>query len=198
VSKGGVWSPGQHVPNSRHSVVGVAVGRWHRPGQAGIDRCRPTRRASSARAPRSRAPPRGCCEGRREPSLGDPMRNRRSQASVRAGFFAGSSPRWGLDGEPKPGSMRERANASRGIGCGRRRRWRAPRAGPVSRKRHPQARGAGAVPSRDQHRTVKRRRWISLGSGRFAIPHPGRTQPNLDLTPSGGAIHRTPSGGTWT
>jgi hypothetical protein len=148
--------------------------------------------------PSSRAPPRGCCEGRREPSLGDPMRDRRSQASVRAGFFASSSPRWGSDGEPKPGSMREKANASRGIGCGRRRRRRAPRAGPVSRKRHPQARGAGAVPSRDQHRTVKRRRWISLGSGRFAIPHPGRTQPNLDLTPSGGAIHRTPFGGTWT
>jgi hypothetical protein len=54
------------------------------------------------------------------------------------------------------------------------------------------------VPSRDQHRTVKRRRWISLGSGRFAIPHPGRTQPNLDSTRSGEPIHRTRFGGTWT
>jgi hypothetical protein len=54
------------------------------------------------------------------------------------------------------------------------------------------------VPSRDQHRTVKRRRWISLGSGRFAIPHPGRTQPNLDSTRSGEPTHLTPSGGTWT
>jgi hypothetical protein len=54
------------------------------------------------------------------------------------------------------------------------------------------------VPSRNQHRTVKRRRWISLGSGRSAIPHPGRTQPKLDSTRSGGTTHRTPSGGTWT
>jgi hypothetical protein len=54
------------------------------------------------------------------------------------------------------------------------------------------------VPSRDQHRTVKRRRWISLGSGRLATRHPGRTQPNLDSTRSGGPTHRTPFGGTWT
>jgi hypothetical protein len=54
------------------------------------------------------------------------------------------------------------------------------------------------VPSRDQHRTVKRRRWISLGSGRFAIPHPGRTQPNLDSTQSGEATRRTRFGGTRT
>jgi hypothetical protein len=54
------------------------------------------------------------------------------------------------------------------------------------------------MPSRDQHRTVKRRRWISLGSGRIAIPHPGRTQPQLDLTQSGAPTHRTQSGGTWT
>jgi hypothetical protein len=54
------------------------------------------------------------------------------------------------------------------------------------------------MPTRDQHRTVQRRRWISLGSGRFAIPHPGRTQPHLDSTRSGARTHRTPSGGRWT
>jgi hypothetical protein len=54
------------------------------------------------------------------------------------------------------------------------------------------------VPSRDRRRTVNRRRWISLGSGRTAIPHPGRTQPKLESTRSGEPIPRTASDGTWT
>ena len=54
------------------------------------------------------------------------------------------------------------------------------------------------MPSGDQHRTVKRRRWISLGSGRTAIPHPGRTQPKLESTRSGEPTPRTTSGGIWT
>jgi len=174
------WSEWRKHDGTAHRQAGVTAGQL---------RCR----TWSTSAPAFRAPPRGCCEGRREPSLGDPMKHRRFVRSASKASWADSWPRWDCDVGPEG-----RQGKARGHRCGRHRRRRPPRRGPASRKVHPRARQAGAVPSPDQHRTVNHRRWISLGSGRTAIPHPGRTQPNLDSTRSGDPTHRTPSGGTWT
>jgi hypothetical protein len=126
------------------------------------------------------------------------MTSRRSRGGEEAGCSAGSSPPWGCDGRAGSRARNQQANASsEAIGWGRHRHRRPPRAGKGSCKRHPRARGAGASPSRDQGRTVRRRRWISLGSGRSVTPHPGRTQPYLDPTRSGETTSPTPSGGTW-
>jgi hypothetical protein len=171
-------SPGERLASRR--VVGPSVGR-----------ARPELRGS-------RASPRGAGEGRREPSFGNPMKNRRTRKGARAGWSTGSSRRSGWEGEARPGARNQKTNTSRVIGWGRLRRRHPLRAGTVPRKHHPQARGAGAVTSQDQYRTVKRRRWISLRSGRSAIPHLCRTQPELDSIRSGGATRRMPSGGTWT
>gem|GEM_PF-3440236 len=126
------------------------------------------------------------------------MTSRRSRRGARAGCSAGSSPLWGCDDGAGPGPRYQQANASsKAIRRGRHRHRRPPSAGKGPCKRHPRARGAGTSPSRDQGRTVRRRRWISLGSGRSATPHPGRTQPYLDPTRSGETTHPTPFGGTW-
>jgi hypothetical protein len=125
------------------------------------------------------------------------MTSRRSRGGEGAGCSAGSSPPWGYDDEAGPRARNQQANASsEAIGWGRHRHRRPPWVGKGS-CRHPRARGAGASPSRDQGRTVRRRRWISLGSGRSVTPHPGRTQPYLDPTRSGETTFPTPSGGTW-
>jgi hypothetical protein len=154
-------------------------------------------RVCSAGALGFHAPPCSCCEGRREPSVGDPMKHRRFRKSVRADSSAGSWSPSDCGSDRRPRIRQARGHESRVSRRGRRRRRRAPQRGPASRKRHPRARGAGAVPSRDQHTTVERRRWISLGSGRFAIPHPGRTQPNPESTQFGVPTQRTRFGGTW-
>jgi hypothetical protein len=54
------------------------------PGDRLASSGQPKRRACSTSAPGSQAPPRGCCEGRREPSVGDPMKHRRSTRNARA------------------------------------------------------------------------------------------------------------------
>jgi hypothetical protein len=126
------------------------------------------------------------------------MTSHRSRGGERAGCSAGSSPLWDYDDGAGPSARNQQANASsEAIGWGRHRHRRPPRVGKGPCKLHPRARRAGASPSRDQGRTVRRRRWISLGSGRSATPHPGRTQPYLDPTRSGETTFPTPSGGTW-
>ena len=141
------------------------------------------------------APPRRCCEGRREPSVGDPMKHRRSTTSALAGSSASSwwHSAWG--GRRRRRIRQAKEIESRVRRCGRRRPRRPPRKRPVSRKGHPRARQAGTMPSRDQHTTTRRRRRIMLRSRRMAIPHQGRTQPSLDPTQSGDPTHRMPSGG---
>jgi len=153
-------------------------------------------RVCSAGTLRFHAPPCSCCEGRREPSVGDPMKHRRFRKSVRADSSASSWSHSDCGSDRRPRIRRARGHESRVSQRGRRRRRRAPWRWPASRKRHPRARGAGAVPSRDQRRTVKRRRWISLWSRRSAIPHPGATQLNLESTQFGVPTHRTRFGGT--
>jgi hypothetical protein len=123
------------------------------------------------------------------------MKHRRSKRRERAVSLAGSLSPWDYDVGPK---IEPKAGASRVSRCGRHRRRRPPQRGPVPRKGHPQASGAGAAPFQDQHRTVEPPRRISLVSGRTAIPHPGRTQPKLESTPSGEPTPRTASGGTRT
>jgi hypothetical protein len=126
------------------------------------------------------------------------MTSRRSRRSERAGCSAGSLPPWGCDDGAGPGPRYQQANASsRASRWGRHRHRRPPSAGKGPCERHPRARGAGTSPSRERGRTVRRRRWISLGSGRSATPHPGRTQPYLDPTRSGETTRPTPFGGTW-
>jgi hypothetical protein len=126
------------------------------------------------------------------------MTSRRSRRSERVGCSAGSLPPWDCDDGAGPGPRYQQANASsRASRWGRHRHRRPPSAGKGPCERHPRARGAGTSPSRGQGRTVRRRRWISLGSGRSATPHPGRTQPYLDPTRSGETTHPTPFGGTW-
>ena len=162
-----------------------AVGRRHRPG-SGWHWRQPDRRACSASAPGS---------WRRLVVVGkeaEAISRRPDEAEVRearlGGFLEQAPGRAGITATAKAGEPSRRRRAGRR--CGRHRRRRAPPRGPASRKRHPQARRAGAVPSRNQHRTARRRRRIRLGSAapRYrtqAGPSRISTRPSLGNRPTG-------------